>query len=172
MSPARSEPASARPEPIAFTGFPPESLRFLESLASHNETAWFDANRATSDDALIEPARELVIAVGERLAAVAPDINAAPRVNGSIFRINRDRRLATDRRPDKEHLDLMWWRGAGRSRGRPGFFVGRGGGLHAFLSLPSPAALRETRLGDLIATHFVTLGPFCEHVRRIIDNTL
>ena len=53
----------------------------------------------------------------------------------------------------------------------PGFTVGRDGGLHAFVSLPSPADLHHASLVDLVATHFTTLAPFCEHVRRIIDDT-
>jgi uncharacterized protein (DUF2461 family) len=185
---------------VAFTGFSADGLRFLAGLAANNDKAWFDANRVAYDDGLIEPARELVVDVGERLAAFVPDINAEPRVNGSIFRINRDLRFSKDRRPYKEHLDLMWWRGAGRSRERPGFFfrltpatlllgagmhrfapdaaaraksappppdtpgyeVGRDGGLHAFVSVPAPPELTE---------RFAALAPFCEHVRRIIDDT-
>ena len=42
----------------------------------------------------MEPAREFVIALGERLRQLAPNVMADPRVNKSIFRIYRDTRFS------------------------------------------------------------------------------
>jgi len=107
---------------MAFTGFPPEGLRFLGDLAEHNEKAWFDAHRAEYEQGVLEPARDFVEAIGPELDAVYPGIHADPRVNGSIMRINRDTRFSKDKRPYKTHLDLWFWEGEGRSRMRPGFW--------------------------------------------------
>jgi uncharacterized protein (TIGR02453 family) len=92
------------------------------------------------------PARELVVALGERLEAIAPGVRADPRVNASILRIARDARFSADKRPYKTHLDLWLWEGDGPSRGCSGFFlrieadrVGYGAGMHHFEKHVIPA---------------------------------
>ena len=133
----------------AFTGFPREGLDFLAGLAAANTRAYFDANRATYESALLQPAKDFVVALGAELRErVAPGLRAEPRVNGSILRINRDTRFSADKRPYKEHLDFWFWEGEGPSRERPGLFmrlrpttVGLGAGMHQF----EPAALAAYR---------------------------
>ena len=122
-----------------FEGFPVEGIRFLADLRDHNDREWFTANRETYDRALIEPARDLVEAIGLELERAGIDANADPRVGGSIFRINRDTRFSKDKRPYKDHLDLWFWQGAGPSRERPGYFfrltpeaLFLGAGMHHF----------------------------------------
>jgi uncharacterized protein (TIGR02453 family) len=124
---------------MTFTGFPEDTTRFLADLSANNEKAWFDANRARYEAALVAPAKAFVTALGERLQRDAADIHAEPRVGGSIFRINRDVRFSKDKRPYKDHLDLMFWLGEGRSRDCPGLFfrltpdrLHLGGGMHGF----------------------------------------
>jgi uncharacterized protein (TIGR02453 family) len=107
---------------MPFEGFPPEGLHFLAGLAEHNEKAWFDEHRVEYERGLLEPARDFVEAMGVELEAVYPGVNADPRVNGSIMRINRDTRFSKDKRPFKTHLDLWFWEGVGPSRTRPGFW--------------------------------------------------
>ena len=123
----------------SFTGFDPAALEFLRGVGEHNDRAWFEAHRADYEGLLLLPTRELVIALGERLAVIAPGVQADPRVNGSILRINRDTRFSSDKRPYKTHLDLWLWEGDGPSRGCSGFFlrieadrVGYGAGMHHF----------------------------------------
>ena len=123
----------------SFSGFDPAALDFLRGLGEHNDRAWFDAHRADYEELLLLPAREFVIALGERLAAIAPAVHADPRVNGSILRINRDTRFSTDKRPYKTHVDLWLWEGDGPSRACSGFFlrieagrIGYGAGMHHF----------------------------------------
>jgi uncharacterized protein (TIGR02453 family) len=122
-----------------FPGFDPAALGFLRDLGEHNDRAWFEAHRADYERLVLGPARELVVALGERLASIAPGIRADPRVNGSILRINRDTRFSNDKRPYKTHLDLWLWEGEGPSRGCSGFFlriepdrIGYAAGMHHF----------------------------------------
>ena len=134
---------------MAFTGFPPAAFSFLEALEADNSKRTFEAHRAAYDDALIGPAKELVLDLGAELQGrVSPGIHADPRVNGSIFRINRDTRFSKDKTPYKTHLDLFFWEGEGRSRDCPGFFfrmtprsVVLGAGFHHF----SPERLARFR---------------------------
>ncbi|MEM6991152.1 MAG: DUF2461 family protein, partial [Myxococcota bacterium] len=89
-----------------FDGFPKQTLTFLKGLGANNDKAWFTAHRADYDNYFMEPAKHFVVALGERLAKSSPGIHAEPKVNGSIFRINRDVRFSKDKRPYKDHLDL------------------------------------------------------------------
>ncbi len=79
---------------MSFTGFPPEALKFFAELSINNEKPWFEAHRSDYDNYVIEPSRDFVIALGERLRELAPNIMADPRVNKSIFRIYRDMRFS------------------------------------------------------------------------------
>lgn len=106
-----------------FTGFQPEAFAYLRELAAHNDREWFHAHRAEYRALLLEPARGLVAALGEQLAAVAPAVHADPRVNGSILRIARDTRFSADKSPYRTHLDLWLWEGDGPSRQSAGYFM-------------------------------------------------
>jgi uncharacterized protein (DUF2461 family) len=53
----------------AFAGFPPEGLAFLDGITRDNTRAWFDANRATYEAALLAPAKAFVVALGAELHA-------------------------------------------------------------------------------------------------------
>jgi uncharacterized protein (DUF2461 family) len=79
---------------MAFLGFSPETLVFYSELAINNNKAWFDAYRKDYDNCVLEPSREFVIAIGERLRELAPKVMADPRINKSIFRIYRDTRFS------------------------------------------------------------------------------
>lgn len=122
-----------------FGGFPKEALGFLKGLERNNKKEWFDANRAVYEEALLEPAKEFVIAEGSRLQKLAPQIQFEPRVNGSIRRLNRDIRFSNDKRPYKNHLDIHFSHDGGLGCGAPAFFfriqansLGLGVGMHMF----------------------------------------
>ena len=79
--------------------FPSITIEFLSDLRRHNDKTWFDAHRDRYDAGYVEPARAFVESAGPGLAAIVPGIMAEPRVLGSIFRINRDTRFSSDKRP-------------------------------------------------------------------------
>lgn len=105
-----------------FNGFPPECVRFFEDLAENNSKQWFDENRSIYDNYVMAPARNFVIDMGERLRQIAPKINVDPRVNRSLFRINRDTRFSHDKRPYKTNLGIWFWEGKHKKMECPGFY--------------------------------------------------
>ena len=122
-----------------FTGFPRGTFTFLRGLTAHNEKAWFEAHREDYERCWMAPARLFVEALGPKLKKIAPGIQWEPKVNGSIFRINRDIRFAKDKRPYKTNLDLWFWHGDRGGWAAPGFFLrltpqsaGLGAGIHVF----------------------------------------
>ncbi len=126
-------------ETPAFKGFTKETVRFFNALRRNNDRAWFAAHRETYDREVMEPAKAFVMAMGERLRAVVPRINAVPLVNKSIFRINRDTRFSLDPSPYKTNLGLYFWEGTRSRMECPGFYFHLeppdlfvGGGMYMF----------------------------------------
>lgn len=122
-----------------FSGFSPEAFDFLRDLARNNTTEWFNAHRGQYDEYILEPSRLFVTALGERLREIVPEINADPRVNRSLFRINRDTRFSPDKRPYKTHAGIWFWEGHGKRMETSGFYVHiepgnvfLGAGMHVF----------------------------------------
>lgn len=107
---------------MPFTGFPPATTRFLADVARNNTRDWFEQNRGRYERDWLEPAKSFVEGVGDVLVDLAPGVVAEPRVNGSIFRINRDTRFSDDKRPYKDHLDFWFWEGD-RKTAVSGFFL-------------------------------------------------
>jgi len=125
---------------MGFDGFPKDTLTFLAELAEpeNNNKEWFAANRKRYEGVYVGPSKAFVTALGERILRFAPEINAIPKVQkGSMMRVNRDTRFSKDKRPYKDHLDLWFWQGSGKSMTCPGLgfrlrpdSVGTGGGTH------------------------------------------
>ncbi len=123
----------------SFSGFPEQTFRFLRGVTLHNEKAWFEAHRGEYEAGYVEPAKAFVNALGPRLRKISPSVQFEPKVNGSLFRINRDVRFAKDKTPYKNHIDLWFWHGKHRGWDTPGFFfrmfadrVILGAGMHRF----------------------------------------
>jgi uncharacterized protein (TIGR02453 family) len=124
---------------MAFAGFPRGTFTFLRGLRDNNDKAWFEAHRSDFERYWMAPARECVEVLGPRLRKIAPGIHYEAKVNGSIFRINRDVRFAKDKSPYKTNLDLWFWHGSRSGWDAPGIFVRIapdlamvGVGMHAF----------------------------------------
>jgi uncharacterized protein (TIGR02453 family) len=109
-----------------FTGFPKETFAFLSGIAANNEKAWFEAHRDLYEAGYIAPARAFVEALGPLLHDFSPGVQFAPKVNGSLQRVNRDIRFSKDKRPYKEHLNLWFWHGDDKGWDTPGFWFGLG----------------------------------------------
>jgi len=94
-----------------FEGFYEETLYFFKTLKENNNKPWFDQNREVYDDYVLSPAKSFVVAMGEKLKDLSPTINADPRTNKSLFRINRDTRFSKDKSPYKTHMGIVFWDG-------------------------------------------------------------
>lgn len=104
-------------DPLAFTGFTLDLMRFYRQLARNNERGWFEANRPRYESAVRAPMRALVEEMDVRLARIAPEIVGDPR--RSLFRIHRDVRFSRDKSPYKTHAACWFFhRDAGRQVGQ------------------------------------------------------
>lgn len=139
---------------MAFEGFSGDTLTFIADLAAHNDRDWFAANKSRYEALVLEPEKAFVEAMREPLGAIAPTANVEPRVNGSIFRINRDTRFSRDKSPYKTHVDMWFWIGPDRKTSSGGYFVRLtadsvwiGGGVHT-LTDRQLRVLREAITAD------------------------
>ena len=138
---------------MAFNGFTPKALEFFDELAENNNKTWFEGHRSNYDLFVLEPARELVIALGERLRELASEVVVDPRVNKTIFRIYRDTRFSADKTPYKTNLALWFPVREGAAKfDHPGYYFSLdaknlmiGAGIHTF-SKPLLNAYREAVL--------------------------
>ncbi len=111
------------PNKASFTGFSKETVSFFTGLRKNNSKQWFDAHREQYEEQVKAPARDFVVTLGQKLQAVAPHVVADPRVNKSLFRINRDMRFSKDNSPYKTHMGLWLWEGpAGTRMENSGFY--------------------------------------------------
>src|SRR5207247_274527 len=132
-----------------FAGFPPETFKFLARLAENNHKEWFETHRPEYQRYYVGAALDFIEAFGPRLQAVDPAIKFEPKINGSLFRINRDIRFSTDKTPYKTNLDMWFWKGEQKGWDTPGLFFRMspdslvlGAGLHHF-DKPLLEAYRE-----------------------------
>jgi uncharacterized protein (TIGR02453 family) len=89
-----------------------ELAGFLNELSDNNNKDWFDAHRSLYQSAWVEPTLEFIAAMAGPLGKFGPPLMAAPKVNGSLRRINRDVRFSRDKRPYSTRLHLVFWAGA------------------------------------------------------------
>jgi uncharacterized protein (TIGR02453 family) len=105
-----------------FGGWPPEALDWFRGLEADNSRAWFQAHRATYDEAVRGPMEWFLAEVADELG------------EGKVFRPNRDTRFSKDKTPYKTNVAATVAHPGGGgswylSLGKDGLFVG-GGAYH------------------------------------------
>ncbi|MFC1828684.1 DUF2461 domain-containing protein, partial [Thermodesulfobacteriota bacterium] len=111
-----------------FNGFSIETIRFFEKLKDNNTKEWFDAHREEYESFVKIPSVQFVVDMGEKLRHLTSEIKAIPKVNKSLFRINRDTRFSRDKRPYKTNLGIWFWEGERKRMECSGFYFHIGDG--------------------------------------------
>jgi uncharacterized protein (TIGR02453 family) len=82
--------------------FTPASFKFLRGLARNNNREWFANHKTEFETQLRDPYLRLIADLAEPLRGISPHYVADPKpVGGSLFRIYRDTRFASDKTPYK-----------------------------------------------------------------------
>ena len=101
-----------------------ELFAFFRELQDNNERAWFEANRQRYEADVREPLLRFVEAFEEPLAEISPHLTAiAKKSGGSLFRIHRDVRFSSDKRPYKSWGALQFRHERARDVHAPGFYL-------------------------------------------------
>ena len=106
-----------------FNGFSEEFFSFFENLKSNNTKQWFENHRDDYEEFVLQPAREFVGEMGEKLRKIAPEVNAIPKINKSLFKINRDVRFSKDKSPYKTYMGIWLWDGDRKRMECSGFYL-------------------------------------------------
>jgi len=99
------------PEQLEFQGFSKETIKFFKDLKKNNTKKWFESHKQDYQTFVMQPAKAFVMAMGDKLRMHVPDIVAVPKVNKSLFRINRDTRFSPDKSPYKTNMGIFFWEG-------------------------------------------------------------
>lgn len=110
------------PEHLEFQGFSKETVKFFNDLRKNNSIKWFEVHRKEYEAFVMNPAKAFVVAMGEKLRTLSKDIIAIPKVNKSLFRINRDTRFSPNKFPYKTNLGIFFWEGSPSRMESPGFY--------------------------------------------------
>ena len=98
--------AKSSSSPAASPWLRPEGLTFLRNLKRHNDREWFQPRKAEFEAELKEPMLAMIRKVTEAMIDFAPrHVRPAEK---SLFRIYRDTRFSSDKRPYKEHIGAWW----------------------------------------------------------------
>src|ERR1700687_91775 len=95
--------------------FQPDLFAFLRQLKRHNDREWFAKNKARYQQVAVEPAMQFISGFAPHLEKLSPHLVADARpTRGSLFRIYRDTRFASDKIPYKTHIGIHFSHAVGK----------------------------------------------------------
>ncbi len=104
--------------------FTSEAFVFLRQLKRHNDREWFARNKARYLQFVQEPALRFIGGFAPHLARLSPHFVADARpTRGSLFRIYRDTRFSSDKRPFKTHVGIHFSHEKGKDAHAPVFYL-------------------------------------------------
>ncbi len=166
---------------IIMTYFTKQTRTFFSELADNNTKTWFKYNKERYEQDVLQPAIRFVENLGQALRDTLPNLKAIPKIDQSIFRLHRDVRFGTDKRPYKTQLAILLWEGTGHRMQCPGAYFQLddekliiGGGCHQFnptqltayrntIVMPSKAAQLSTLEKSFLKKDIQCLG---QHYKR------
>jgi len=107
---------------MTFDGFSQDLPVFLGEVAETNSKDWFEEHRDDYRRLFVDPALSFIEAFSGAAQSFDPPLEAVPKINGSLRRINRDTRFSKDKRLYHDHMHLIFWTGDHPNRS-PGIHV-------------------------------------------------
>jgi uncharacterized protein (TIGR02453 family) len=104
--------------------FRPELFDLLRQLKRHNNRDWFAKNKQRYEEVVRDPALLFIGSFGPHLHKLSPHFIADSRPSrGSLFRIYRDTRFSSDKRPFKTHVGIHFSHASGKDAHAPVFYL-------------------------------------------------
>ncbi len=126
-----------------FKGFAASDFAFMADLQTNNNKGWFDSNRECWEN-LREKLRALCVELTPFVSDLDQELETTPKTGRCLGRINRDTRFSKDKRPYKEHIDILFFPREHRRTTAPGFAVGIGQ-KHSYIGAWLGAGMSEFR---------------------------
>jgi len=105
-----------------FSGFSPETLRFLKNLSGNNSKAWFESHRGDYEQYLLGPLKSLVAELGPFMLTIDPQFEVTPAVDKTVSRIYRDTRFSKDKSLFKSNMWITFKRPGKDWKESPAYF--------------------------------------------------
>ena len=102
--------------------FTPQAFEFLRQIKRRNNREWFARNKTRYEQVVRNPALLFIAAVTPQLAKLSRKIPAGS-LRGSVFRIYRDIRFSSDKRPYKNHVGMHWTYAKTKDAHAPGYYL-------------------------------------------------
>lgn len=135
-------------------------IDFFNQLEKNNNKQWFNDNRKWYELAVREPFKELIDDVLPHIKKIDSGINMQSK--DALFRVNRDLRFSTDKKPYKTHMAAGFSRGGKKSQ-FAGFYL-QIGLKHILIGGGVPFLEKET-----LRKIRIEIGYNGEEFRRIIN---
>jgi uncharacterized protein (TIGR02453 family) len=104
--------------------FTPELFVFLKQLKRNNDRDWFAKNKPRYEECVQRPALAFITEFAPHLYDISPHFVADARpTRGSLFRIYRDTRFSSDKRPFKTHIGIRFLHSKGKDIHAPIFYL-------------------------------------------------
>ena len=102
--------------------FTHEAFDFLRRLKRNNRREWFLKNKDQYEGIIKEPSIRFVCDAAETLHSISSHLRSDPK--SSLFRVYRDIRFSSDKRPYKTHVGMQFSHGSGgKDVHAPGFYL-------------------------------------------------
>jgi uncharacterized protein (TIGR02453 family) len=86
--------------------FTPKTIAFLKALKRNNDREWFHARKDQYEEHVRQPMIEVIERLAVDFKSFAPELVASPKQ--SMFRIYRDTRFSSDKKPLKTHAAAVF----------------------------------------------------------------
>lgn len=107
-----------------FTGFKPETIKFLKELKRNNNRDWFNENKSRYEEHVLDVALNFIQAMQDPLKEFAPHFTAIPkRMGGSLMRVYRDTRFSKNKLPYKTNIGIQFRHEQAKNAHSPGYYV-------------------------------------------------
>jgi len=133
--------------------FSPKTISFLRALKRNNRREWFVPRKAQYEAHVRAPMVQLIERLADDMRSFAPELACDPKI--SLFRVYRDTRFSSDKRPYKTHVAARFpirtfprGEGAGLYMEIAPGWVWMGGGMY----MPTTADLHDIR-AQIVSTY-------------------
>jgi uncharacterized protein (TIGR02453 family) len=110
--------------PLATTYFSNATFKFQRDLAANNNRTWFAENKQRYEDVLRQPFLRLIADLQTPIEKISAHYRADARAQGgSLFRIHRDTRFASDKTPYKTWAGARFAHERAREIEAPSFYL-------------------------------------------------
>ena len=104
-----------------FTGFTKETFQFFNDISENNYKEWFDANKSVYEEAVLNPLKNLGIALTVTMHNIDPKFDL--RTHRIVSRIYRDTRFSKNKDPYKDRMWLYFEQPTDDCGSFPGFYI-------------------------------------------------